>query len=240
MVVCGNVAFGDTISLQQGVDGYEGCAETKQPFFLYFSFPSPHLPLIPNKEFRGKSRCGHYGDYIIETDHAVGRLLDALDACGQADNTLVVFTSDNGPEHVTDGFRKRFGHGSAAPLRGRKRSVFEGGHRVPFIVRYPGVVEPGSESHAMVSQIDLLPVLKSESDRAHETLVYNAPEGYAVRSGDWVLIRPGGKGKSGDQLYNLKDDLGQQTDLARNHPEKVAELTELFRRIREGKGTRQE
>ncbi len=245
---------------QRGVDYIRNRAKSGKPFFLYFSFPSPHLPLIPNKEFRGKSQCGHYGDYIIETDDAVGRLLEALEKSGQADNTIIVFTSDNGPEHVTDGFRKRFGHWSAAPLRGRKRSVYEGGHRVPFIITYPGVVRPGSESHALVSQIDLmrtlaaitnhklpetaaedsidlLPVLKSESDKAHETLVYNTTGSYAMRSGDWVLIGPRMTGKPAGKLYNLKGDLGQNHDLASEHPAKVAELTEQFRTIRNKAGT---
>ncbi|MEN8128578.1 MAG: arylsulfatase, partial [Planctomycetota bacterium] len=238
------------LTTQKGVDYIKSRAKTGQPFFLYFSFPSPHLPLVPNKEFRGKSECGHYGDYILETDHSVGRLLDALEENGLADNTIVVFTSDNGPEHVTKGFRRRFGHHAAAPLRGQKRDVYEGGHRVPFIVRYPGVVEPGSTSDAMVSQIDLmrtfasvtgctipepaaedsidiLPVLKGESNQVRETLVYSAPRGKAIRSGDWVLINPGKK----DELYNLKDDLGQKTNIAVDHPEKVAELTELYEKI---------
>lgn len=244
------------LTTQKGVDYIKARASEGRPFFLYFAFPSPHLPLIPNKEFRGKSQCGHYGDYMIETDHAVGRLLDALEKCGVADNTIVVFTSDNGPEHVTDAFPKRFGHRSPGPLRGRKRSVFEGGHRVPFIVKYPGVVEPGSESFTMISQIDLmrtiasvtgcelpetaaedsidfLPVFKGESVRPRETLVYNTSGSYAVRRDEWVLVGPASKSKSGGQLFNLTNDLGQQTNLAHAHPERVVELTNLFRLIRD-------
>ncbi len=184
----------------------------ERPFFLYFAFPSPHAPIIPNDEFDGKSQAGPYGDFVYETDDACGRILAALDKAGLAENTIVIFTADNGPEHYAYARDKKFDHWSAAPFRGLKRDIYEGGHHVPFIVRWPGVIEPGGSSAALVSQIDLmatlaavvgfelpddaaedshdlLPLLRGEADAVRTSHVHNtAANKYAIRHGDWVLI----------------------------------------------------
>jgi arylsulfatase A len=143
------------------------------PFFLYFALPSPHLPVVPNREWQGKSKAGLYGDFVMETDAQVGLLLSALDRAGLAKNTLVLFTSDNGglwhswkPKEKDDiaGYkptprgqyaaeRGHFGNGN---LRGTKADVYEGGHRVPFVVRWPGVVKAGSVSSALLELNDVL------------------------------------------------------------------------------------
>ncbi|MCK5941315.1 MAG: arylsulfatase [Planctomycetes bacterium] len=126
------------------------------PFFLYFPFTSPHAPIVPAAEWVGRSGAGPYGDFVAQTDDTVGAVLRALDQAGLADDTIVVFSADNGPEHYAYPRVERYGHRSTGELRGLKRDVFEGGHRVPMIVRWPGAVAPGTVSAALVSQCDLM------------------------------------------------------------------------------------
>lgn len=183
-----------------------------RPFFLYFPFTSPHAPIVPSKEFRGSTEVGGYGDYVAETDATVGAVLAALERGGFADDTLVVFTSDNGPEHYAFERVRRTGHRSMGPLRGVKRDTFEGGHRVPFLVRWPGVTPPGAVSDALIGQMDLmatlatvvgatlpddaaedsfdlLPLLRGETKPVREFIVHNTnARRYAIRKGDWLLI----------------------------------------------------
>ncbi|MFP6881802.1 MAG: arylsulfatase [Roseibacillus sp.] len=185
-----------------------------QPWFLYFAFPSPHAPIIPNDQFDGKSKAGPYGDFVHETDHACGQILRALKASGQAENTLVVFTADNGPEKYAYARDQKFDHWSSQPLRGLKRDIYEGGHHVPFIVRWPGEVPAGKSSPALVSQIDLfatiaeivgfklpdkaaedshnqLPLLTGEptAPPIRTTHIHNTKANhYAIRHGDWLLV----------------------------------------------------
>lgn len=196
----------------RGVAYLKSRKDQEEPFFLYFAFPSPHAPIIPNDEFDGASQAGPFGDFVNETDAMVGRLLAALEESGQAENTLVVFTADNGPEHYAYPRDAKFEHWSAEPLRGLKRDVYEGGHRVPFLVRWPGVASEGAVSDALASQIDLmatlasvvayelpadaaedshdmLPVLEGTSDAHRKTHVHNTyAKQYAIRHGDWLLM----------------------------------------------------
>jgi arylsulfatase A len=182
------------------------------PFFLYVPLNSPHAPIVPSPEFRGRSNAGGYGDFMVQTDDNVGRILRALADNGFADNTLVIFTSDNGPERYAYERTRRFGHRSSGPLRGLKRDLWEGGHRVPFLVRWNGVVEPGTVTDALISQIDLmatlaaiveaelpassapdsynlLPVWKDGAPSARRSIVHNTmPNAYAVRHDQWLLI----------------------------------------------------
>ena len=134
------------------------CAKARdgKPFFLYLPYTSPHLPVIPLEQFRGKSGCGAYGDFMMETDWHIGRVMDALEAGGMTRNTLIVFSSDNGPENPWKKRIEQHQHYSSGPYRDGKRSIYEGGHRVPFIVRWPEVVKPGSVWDGPVCQTDLL------------------------------------------------------------------------------------
>jgi arylsulfatase A len=260
---------------RRGVDYIKAQKDSEKPFFLYFAYPSPHAPIIPNDAFDGKSKAGPYGDFVVETDDSVGRLLKALEDSGQADNTLVIFSADNGPEKYAYARDEKFGHWSAHPLRGLKRDIYEGGHRVPTIIKWPGITKPGVVSDALVSQIDfmatlasalghslpadaaedshdLLPVLKGEKASVRGTHVHNTnPKGYAIRHGDWLLVDAptgyvsGGNkawearrgyqpdGKAGVELYHLKTDLAQKHNVAAEHPERVAELKALLKKIRE-------
>ncbi len=150
------------------------------PFFLYFATHDIHVPRVPHRRFAGTSTCGVRGDVVQELDWCVGQVLDALDRHKLSSRTLVLFTSDNGPV-VDDGYadgavRDLDGHRPAGPLRGGKYSLFEGGTRVPFLVRWPGRVRPGV-SDALVNQVDLLASLASLTGR-------KLPEGAAPDSFD--------------------------------------------------------
>jgi arylsulfatase A-like enzyme len=129
------------------------------PFFLYYAVNEVHVPRMPDTRFKGRSQLGYRGDVILEMDYVVGQLLKTLNYLGLSKNTLIIFSSDNGPV-LDDGYRDQavemdHGHKPAGPFRGGKYSLFEGGTRMPFIVRWPGVVTPGV-SGALVSQVDLL------------------------------------------------------------------------------------
>ena len=251
----------------------------ERPFFLYFPFTSPHAPIVPSKEFNGTTKAGGYGDFVTQTDAAVGRVLAALEAGGHAGRTLVIFTSDNGPETYAYERIRRFEHRSMGPLRGLKRDLWEGGHRVPMIVRWPGKVPAGRVSDRLFSQIDLYATLAKiagaeiPAGNAEDScdqrdlitgsgpsmrteLVHNTnANGYAIRQGDWVLIkaRSGAVSKvpdwfaqaNGDEpnaypgeLYNLREDLGQRNNRYAEEPQKVEQLSTLLERIRNGKSNK--
>lgn len=148
-------------------------AAPDRPFFLYFPLTAPHLPLVPNDEFRGKSQAGEYGDFVLEVDATVGAIMEALKRSGEVENTLIIFTSDNGglyhwwkPQEADDvkNYRlthrakhvKERGHQGNAHLRGTKADIWEGGHRVPFIASWPDHVPAGSTSDALVELTDLI------------------------------------------------------------------------------------
>ncbi len=195
----------------RAVDWIEGQSAAR-PFFLYFPFTSPHAPIVPTAEFTGRSAAGGYGDYVVQTDAAVGAVLDALGRKGLLDDTLVIFSSDNGPERYAYERIRRHGHRSMGPLRGLKRDLWEGGHRVPLLVRWPGRVPAGRVEDGLVSQMDLFATLAavvgagipagSAEDSIDQSacllgtgpsrrtmLIHNTSPGrYALREGDWVLI----------------------------------------------------
>ena len=150
---------------QRAVDVIEAAAKKYQPFFLYLPLTSPHYPIVPTPAFQGKSGARAYGDFVMQTDAVVGQVLDALERTGMAKNTLVIFTSDNGPEvtgEVKPGVYdrlKEYGHASMGELRGAKRDAWEGGHCVPFIARWPGKIKPDTVSNSLICHVDLLATL---------------------------------------------------------------------------------
>ncbi len=190
--------------------------EKAHPFFLYFALQDVHVPRVPHPRFVGKSEMGARGDVLVQFDHCVGEILGKLDALGLAANTLVMVTSDNGPV-LDDGYKdlaneKLGGHKPAGPLRGGKYSIFEGGARMPLIVRWPGRIKPGV-SDALISQVDfpatlaalvgqkpapgalrdsenLLPVLLGQSKQGRREVVLHASL-QALRQGQWKFIPPG-------------------------------------------------
>jgi arylsulfatase A-like enzyme len=136
-----------------------------QPFFLYHATQAVHLPSFPGRAFQGRTEFGPHGDFIFQLDYVVGQLMETLQQLGVAENTIVIFTSDNGPEVLpVYQMRKDYGHDGARPWRGIKRDNWEGGHRVPFIVRWPGQVPAGSESAQLLSLTDVMATVAAITD----------------------------------------------------------------------------
>ncbi|HOT82851.1 MAG TPA: arylsulfatase [Candidatus Defluviicoccus seviourii] len=198
-------------------------ARAGTPFFLYFPLNAPHTPIAPSSEWRGKSGLNPYADFVMQTDAVLGQILEALAGHELAATTLVVFTSDNGcsPEADIASLRAS-GHDVSGPLRGHKADIWDGGHRVPFIVRWPGVVRPGTTCDQVVSLVDLmatcadivgatlpdeagedsvsmLSILRGKADTPlREALVHHSIHGnFALRQGQWKLaLCPGSGGWS--------------------------------------------
>jgi arylsulfatase A-like enzyme len=189
-------------------------AKKDEPFFLYFSLTSPHEPVVPSKQFKGRSGIAPIADFVMETDWSAGHVIQAIDDAGIADNTVVIFTSDNGHSHYT-GWQELVdaGHRPSGPYRGHKGDVWEGGHRVPLVVRWPDHIAVGSRSNQLVSLTDLFATCaelidKQLPDRGAEDSVSFLPAAigqgnvtprspivnhsnhgeFAFRSGDWKLV----------------------------------------------------
>ena len=217
--------------VEEAVAFIERSSDDGKPFFLYFSLTSPHMPLTPHSRFRGTTGLGEYGDFVAQVDDVVGSVLEALDRGSVRDETLVIFTSDNGsqmrrvddtePDHVVDSSIPAYRtgrHQSNASWRGTKTDIWEGGHRVPFLVRWPGVVGEGTTSAATIVQNDLfatfaeivdivpgrnsaedsvslLPILRGDSMSRGVPVVHHSLHGmYAIRDGDWKLVAGSGSG----------------------------------------------
>jgi len=237
-----------------------------KPFFLYYAMQQPHVPRTPHPRFAGTTGMGPRGDVIAEADWCVGELLKTLESASLLPNTLIIFTSDNGPV-VNDGYyddaeEKLGSHRPAGPLRGGKYSLFEAGTRVPFITYWEGTISP-KVSDALVCQIDFLSSLAAltgakitektdsenylnallgKSDKGRKELILEASSKTALRMGDWVLIPPY-KGPATNeqvkielgnsqeyQLYNLRNDLGQQNNLASSQPKKLKQMLNTYNR----------
>ena len=217
-----------------------------EPFFLYFPMCPPHTPVVPAPEYVGKSgaqdlvkKDPKYGDWVWQGDAMLGQILEALERNQLADNTLIIATSDNGAEHR-----------AYEPLRESKRSIYEGGHRVPFVVRWPGKVKPGSvndhticlndlmataaeivgakiPANAGEDSVSLLPeLLGTAKSGAREATVHQSAAGdLAIRQGPWKLVFL----KSGQrELYNLEADLSETKDVLAANAEVAAKLTALM------------
>ncbi|MCP4480343.1 MAG: arylsulfatase [Planctomycetaceae bacterium] len=205
---------------KKSVDYINSRKGKKKPFFLYVPLGSPHTPIVPTGRWVGMSGLGDYGDFVMQTDHAVGEISKALQAQGFSENTLVIFTSDNGCSKAADikGLAEQ-GHRVSGEMRGSKADIWDGGHRVPFIVRWPGKVTPGSECSQLIcltdffrtavevlgvkvppgsceDSVSFLPALlgnQIESKRAG--VVHHSISGhFAYRSGDWKLLLARGSG----------------------------------------------
>ncbi|QDK80615.1 arylsulfatase [Spirosoma sp. KCTC 42546] len=224
----------------------------KQPFFLYLPLAAPHTPWVPSKNYTGKSKAGEYGDFVQQVDAAVGEVLRTLEQSGLADNTLVIFASDNGP-YWRENFVKQFNHRAAGEFRGMKGDAFEGGHRIPFIVRWPGKVKAGSVSNATTTLANLtatckeilgnktpnpedsysiLPVLlgKAKLVANQPAVVHSSSIGYfAIRKGDWKLIQGLGSGgftEPRDVKPKAGEPIGQLYNLATDQ----LETTNLYQK----------
>jgi arylsulfatase A-like enzyme len=218
-----------------------------QPFFLYLPICPPHTPVVPSDTFLGKSDAvdvvgndPKYGDWLYQGDARLGRVCETLDRLQLADNTIVIATSDNGAEHR-----------AYEPLRESKRSIYEGGHRVPLVVRWPGRVKPGTTCHHLVSLNDLMATLAEITDQtlpsaaaedsvslagvltgdatspARDYVVTQSMKGdLAIRHHQWKLVLH----KSGKrELFDLESDLSETTDLAAREPERAEQMAARLR-----------
>ncbi|TRX51907.1 arylsulfatase [Fulvivirga sp. M361] len=242
------------------------------PFFLYYAPHIPHYPHVPAKQFQGTSGVGLYGDFVKELDWAVGEIITALEKNNILDETLIIFTSDNGPESQTFGYIQEYDHYAMKDFRGVKRDLWQGGHTIPFIVSYPNkTIKTGTESNRLISQTDILSTIADyldieldnngaedsysfldelidgfeESNRREIAIHHSASGKLAIRQGDWVFInnKEGRDNEEPDwfkekigvkphkedfELFNLKKDSQQTTNLLKVYPEKAEELKKLL------------
>ena len=192
-------------------------SKESKPFFIYYPMPSPHAPIAPSSQFKGKSKIGAYGDYVMEIDYYVGKLIKQLKKTGQYKNTIIMFSSDNGPEFFAYNRYLRTGQSSTANLKGIKRDIWEGGHRVPLIISWPQgfkqykidkVSHPVclSDIYATLADItghelnnneaadsySLLPLISGNGKYERNYIIHHSCDGtFGVRKGDWVLIEFG-------------------------------------------------
>lgn len=228
-------------------------ANNPKPLFLYYASPVPHKPWVPSPVFKGKTGLGDYADFVVQLDDVVGQINAALQETGLDQNTILVFTSDNGPGPWAVEAMAPFGHASAAGLRGQKSYSWEGGHRVPCIVKWPGQISPGTRTNALINHTDLFATLSellqvkstSPADSVSFLSVLRAPSQPckrsalmihrgAVRDGAWKLVSKKRVGKMANvkssqfSLFYLADDPAEQHDLAAEHPERVQRLFAAF------------
>jgi arylsulfatase A len=237
----------------EGIAFISESVKEEKPFFLYLANSMPHTPLFASPDFKGKSERGLYGDVIEEIDYNAGRILNHLKEIGIEDNTLVIVTSDNGPWLV-----KGEDGGSALPLFEGKMTTFEGGQRVPCVMKWPGKIPSGSVCSEMALSMDLLPTFaqitgaaiptvqpldgkniidlmtaKAGAKTPHEVFFYNQT---AVRSGDWKYhsrelfkVKATARKFTGPTLYNLKEDIGESNNVIDQYPEIAERLAKVLR-----------
>lgn len=240
-----------------------------KPFFMYFGLHQPHVPRAPHSRFVGASGMGPRGDAIIEADWSVGEIINHLEKLGLLENTLVFFSSDNGPV-LNDGYKDQAvellgDHKPAGPLRGGKYSLYEAGTRVPFFVYWKGKIKP-AVSDALVCQLDIMASVAAmikqplpgefdsqntidaflgKSTTGRDELVIEANGKMAYRAGDWAFIPPykgNVRNTTGNELgnlpegglFNLKADLGQETNVAKENTVKLEEMKSRFMEITKG------
>ncbi len=242
----------------------------EKPFFLYFASQDIHVPRAPNKRFKGKSELTYRGDAMVQLDWATGEIMKSLEENGLTENTIVIFSSDNGPVY-DDGYEDGTtvftsskevdrGHDASGIYRGGKYQIYEGGTRVPFIVRWPNHVKPGV-STALVNQTDFIASFASflnvklndeDAPDSRDTmdaflgidsagLPYMVEEAFrriAIRVGEWKYVGPSNllsknANKSGNnaELYNLSEDPSEKNNIIEKHPDKAKELDKLLKKV---------
>lgn len=240
-----------------------------RPFFLYFASHDIHEPMAPHARFRGTSDCGVRGDAIHELDWSVGAVMSALERLELTNDTLIIFASDNGgaiKNTYDDGTNPE--HARQPPngiLRGEKGTLYEGGHRTPFIARWPGRIKPGTVSSTLFGLVDMmatfaaiaerrlgehdapdsfnmLPALLGEETkqplRDHLVLHTNGKGPLGLRKGPWMLVTRDRANSKETELYNLSDDLSEKNNVARQHPEDVKALSQQLKDIQQKERTR--
>ena len=209
-------------------------AEKEEPFFLYLALPAPHTPILPTGDFIGISNTNPYGDFVVMVDHMVGRVLDAVEANNIEGNTIIIFTSDNGCSPEAD-FKQldSLGHSPSFVYRGHKADIFDGGHRVPMILKWPDIVNAGRTSIHAVSLNDILAtmaditdyelpsdaaedsfsmlsiLLGEQNNYKRESVIHHSVDGYfAIRKGKWKLNVCAGSGGWSNPVESKAEELG--------------------------------
>jgi arylsulfatase A-like enzyme len=260
---------------EEAIDYLTNQRETEKPFVLYLAHTMMHTIIDASPKFKAQTGDNLYRAVVEEFDYETGRLLNTLDQLGLKENTVVIYTTDNGPWNQPRYYKTKKGHpqnsifwGDSGPLRDGKGSVYEGGIRVPCIMRWPGKIPEGQTNDGLMATLDLLPTfaaltgakipddriidgvnqmdfLLGNSPSNRTSFIYNPGlasvqtkilQGNAIREGDWKLISPlkvglfledGGTGDW--ELYNLKEDIGENNNLAANYPKKVKYLKALLK-----------
>ncbi|KAA5545227.1 arylsulfatase [Roseiconus nitratireducens] len=198
---------------EQAVEYIQSRKDSQQPFFLYVPWSSPHSPVVPTSQWQGKSGLNAHADFVMQTDESFGQVVAALRDAGQLDNTLIICSSDNGTSGPTSKINQlqQMGHYPSGPLRGSKADIWDGGHRVPFLVSWPGVVAPGTRCDDLICLTDVirtvadilavdlpddaaedsvsfLPSLTGQQTDGRKHVVHHSVSGYfAIRDGEWKL-----------------------------------------------------
>ena len=251
---------------QKSIDHIKTRAADEKPFFLYLPLPAPHTPIVPVPPFKDASGMNPYADFVMQVDHHMGQLLKTLKDAGIDDNTIVFFTSDNGCSPQGN-FKvlAEYDHDPSAGYRGHKADIYEGGHRVPFIVRWPAGIDAGQKTNTLACLTDLystmreltnqaandkggedsfslMPAFKGQSTGRESLISHSIGGSFSIREGDWKLCLAAGSGgwsaprepeakKRGlpsMQLFNLKADRGEQTNLVQKEPQRVSSLLNLL------------
>jgi arylsulfatase A len=228
-------------------------AKKSQPFLLYYASPIPHQPWVPSAAFKGRSGLGDYADFVMQLDSVVGQINAALKETGLDSNTLLILTSDNGPGPWAVKAMEAVGHPCTGVLRGQKSDSWEGGHRVPFIAKWPGQIPAAGVTDATINFTDLfatfaellevdqrapdsvsfLPALLGTKPHRRPPMINR----HAIRHGDWKLTPRKRRAdisvlKPGDfALFNLATDIAEQHDLSHTHPERTQQLFAEFARF---------
>lgn len=233
----------------------ERAKNKQQPFFLYVPYGSPHTPIVPTPEWQGKSGINPYADFVMQNDHSVGQILKAIDDNGIADNTLVIFSSDNGCSKAAkiDDLQAK-GHYPSAHLRGSKADLWDGGHRVPFLVKWPKIIKPGTTCDQLIcltdffatvcaienvplpansaeDSVSFLPALTAQPiPTTRQGVIHHSISGhFSYRSGDWkLLLAKGSGGWTAPQEIELKDKSNIPKGQLYNLTKDPGETTNLY------------
>ncbi len=235
-------------------------ATRDEPFFLYLAYAGPHTPWLPSPAYHNKSDAGLYGDFLTEIDQHVGKIISTLDNSGLAENTLVVLTSDNGPVWYPENI-SQYEHRSAGPLRGMKFDAWEGGHRMPFIARWPGRIPAGSVCNQMIcftdmlrtmaaiidaplppgtgpDSLNVLPLLQGNNEPVRQHLAVSGRKFHSLRLGHFKYLEPRAANQNQDArqqqrslLFDLQADIAETNNVADHYPEIVKQAKSLLRQL---------
>jgi arylsulfatase A-like enzyme len=255
---------------EKAVSYIENRKEETSPFFLYLPLSAPHTPWLPSSSVEGTSEAGKYGDFVTQVDQTVGQVLQALEKAGKSENTLIIVTSDNGSNWTLQD-QQKFKHRANYIYRGQKADIYEGGHRIPYIAKWPSKIKPDSKSNQIICTTDLLATVSAiinkplpdeagedsinmlsaylgtdKGKQIREYTIHHSLEGFfSIRKGKWKLTTklgsggftppiyddPKEEGKAGS-LYNLQEDIKEQTNLYNQYPDVVGELTQLLEKAK--------